>query len=313
MAGGYRGRLFVLAFDHRTSLQAKLFGTVRRPTREQAEKMSASKRLIFDGFRLSLEHGVSRASASVLVDEEFGAQVAHEAKERGFIFAMPVERSGQDEFDFEYGSDFARHIKRFDPTFCKALVRYNPEGDRALNRAQAQRLRALSDWVAEHDRKLMVELLVPADARQLRSVGEDPDRYDRELRPGLMRSAIEQLHDAGIEPDVWKLEGLETRRDCQSIAELARSGHRDDVACVVLGRGAGGREVEHWLRQAAGVPGFAGFAIGRTLWWDPLRSHLDRAIEWDEAAERISNAYRRLVEVYSSAALGVRATGGAGP
>ena len=213
---------------------------------------------------------------------------------------MPVEKSGQDEFDFEYGDDFGAHIEEFDPDFSKVLVRYNPEGDREMNASQLVKLEQLSTWLHERDRKFLFELLVPAEPAQLESVGGDEDRFDKELRPGLMLQAIRDCHERGVEPDVWKIEGLDRREDCQAIADLVRSDGRDGVACVVLGRGADDAAVEHWLRQGAGVPGYVGFAIGRTIWWDPLKAYLDEAKSREDAASQISANYRRFIDVYNN-------------
>ena len=304
MALGYDGDLYILAFDHRGSFQKKMFGIKGEPTPEEAQRIIDAKTVIFEGFRKAIEEGGPRHAGGVLVDEQFGAEAARSAKQEGFILAMPVEKSGQDEFDFQYGDEFGQHIETFDPTFSKVLVRWNPEGDAEMNRRQGERLRRLSDWLHERDRKFLFELLVPAEQAQLDSVGGDSDRYDREVRPGLMLRAIEQIHSAGIEPDIWKIEGIDERRDCERIAQLVRSEGRDGVVCVVLGRGANEDAVDHWLRQGAGVPGYVGFAIGRTIWWDALKGYLDGSVEREAAAKRISENYRRFIDVYSSAAAG---------
>jgi 5-dehydro-2-deoxygluconokinase len=108
------------------------------------------------------------------------------------------------------------------------LVRYNPEGDPALNRRQAERLRRLSEYLRGRGQsRYMFELLVPAEKAQLDRVGGDTKRYDRELRPGLMVRAIHELQDAGVEPDVWKIEGLGRREDCATVVSAARRGGRD--------------------------------------------------------------------------------------
>ena len=156
----------------------------------------------------------------MLVDEQFGTQVANDAKQAGMVLAMPAEKSGQNEFDFEYGSEFGAHIEAFDPTFTKVLVRYNPEGDGAMNAAQSARLKQLSDWLHHHDRRFLFELLVPAETHQLETVGNDGLRYDRELRPDLMKVAIAELQETGIEPDIWKIEGIDDpamRRDRRAV------------------------------------------------------------------------------------------------
>jgi myo-inositol catabolism protein IolC len=303
MALGYDQRLYILAFDHRGSFLKKFFGiSGRAPTEEEAARVSDAKGVIFEGFLRALEEGADRAAAGILVDEEFGADVARKARAEGILFAMPVEKSGQDEFDFQYGEDFGVHIEEFDPTFAKVLVRYNPEGDREMNARQAARLARLGEWLHERDRRFLFELLVPPEPHELEAVGGDEDRYDREVRPGLMLRAVEELHAAGVEPDVWKIEGLDRREDCEAVAAAVRAGGRDGVACVVLGRGADRSAVDHWLRQGAGVPGYIGFAIGRTIWWDPLKAYVDGEVDRAEAARRIAENYLSHIRVYEDAA-----------
>jgi myo-inositol catabolism protein IolC len=298
MALGYEGDLYILAFDHRGSFQKKMLGIQGAPSPEEAERISDAKAVIFEGFLRALDEGAPRDAAGMLVDEQFGADLAKRGRKEGVILAMPVEKSGQDEFDFEYRDEFGAHIEEFDPTFSKVLVRYNPEGEREMNARQATRLSTLSDWLHEHDRRFLFELLVAAEPAQLEAVRGDEDRYDKEIRPRLMLQAIRDLHAAGIEPDVWKIEGLDRREDCQAVADLVRSDGRDGVACVVLGRGADDAAVEHWLRQGAGVPGYIGFAIGRTIWWDALKAYLADEASREDATGTISANYRRMIEVY---------------
>jgi myo-inositol catabolism protein IolC len=298
MVLGYEGKLFLLAFDHRGSFQKKFFGVEGTPNDERTATIADAKRVIFEGMLQALHEDVDRASAGVLVDEQFGAEVARDAKREGLLLAMPVERSGQNEFDFEYGEDFGAHIEAFDPSFSKVLARYNPEGDTGMNDRQAARLRRLGDWLRERDRRFLFELLVPAEPHQLEAVGGDAGRFDGEVRPDLMRRAIRELQEAGVEPDIWKIEGLDRREDCEATARIARDGGRDLVVCVVLGRGADDDAVERWLRAASGVPGYVGFAIGRSIWWDPLKAYVDGELPREKAAERIGANYRRFVQVY---------------
>ena len=304
---GYDRPLYILAFDHRGSFQKRFFGIQGDPTPEETATISDAKHLIFEGVLHAVGEGADTGTCGVLVDEQFGGSVPEEARARGLTLAMPAERSGQEYFGFEYGEDFGAHIERFDPDFTKVLVRYNPDGDAAANREQLEQLQRLSDWLHEHQRpsgegrKFLFELLVPAEEQQLASVDGDVDRYEAELRPELMRRTIAEIQDAGIEVDVWKIEGVEARSDCEMLAVQARSGGRDGVVCVVLGRGADDAKVDHWLRQAAPVEGFVGFAIGRSIWWDPLKAYLDEELDRASAAQRIGDNYMRFRKVYENA------------
>jgi myo-inositol catabolism protein IolC len=298
---GYDGKLYFLAFDHRGSFQKKMFGIESDPTDEETRKIADTKHLIYEGMVKAVERGAEPGAAGVLVDEQFGGDIPAEAKQSGLVLAMPVEKSGQEEFDFEYGEQFGEHIERFDPDFSKVLVRYNPDGDAETNARQTVRLKRLADWLHEHDRKFLFELLVPATDAQLESVGGDSDRYDAELRPDLMIRTIAAFQDDGVEADIWKIEGVDDRSDCERIVAQARSGGRDGVVCVVLGRGASIDKVDEWLRAGAPVDGYVGFAIGRSIWWDALKGFLDGSLEREQAAEQIAGHYLRFIQVYEEA------------
>jgi myo-inositol catabolism protein IolC len=307
MALGYDGKLYILAFDHRGSFQKKMFGIQGDPTPEETETIADSKRLIFEGMELAVQRGVDAAASGVLVDEQFGSDIPKRAKEEGLQLAMPVEKSGQDEFDFQYGADFGKHIAEFDVHYAKVLVRYNPDGDAAMNERQLGRLKELADWLHDNDRKFLFELLVPAEQAQLDSVDGDTDRYDAELRPALMKRAIQETQDYGVEVDIWKIEGVDAREDAEMLAEQTRTGEgREGVVCVLLGRGASDDKVDHWLRQAAPVEGFVGFAIGRSIWWDALKGFLAGDLDRAAAAEKIADNYLHFVKVYDDAESGAR-------
>src|ERR1700677_2365894 len=301
MKPGYDQKLYILACYHRGSFQKKCFGTDGEPDSEQTAMIDDAKHLIFEGLQQAVTAGADASVTGVLVDEQFGGSVPEEAHAQGLKLAMPAERSGQNMFDFQYGEDFGKHIETFDPDFTKVLVRYNPDGDAAENGEQLKKLERLSDWLHAHKRKFLFELLVPAEDAQLKSVDGDSDRYDAELRPELMRRTIAAIQDAKIEVDIWKIEGVDERSDCEMLVAQARSGGRDGVKCVVLGRGADDAKVDQWLQAAAPVDGYIGFAIGRSIWWDPLKSYVDGKIDRAAGARKIAENYLRFVAVYERA------------
>jgi myo-inositol catabolism protein IolC len=303
MALGYDGKLYILAFDHRGSFQKKMFGIEGDPTPEETETIADAKQLIYEGMAEAVSRGAEAQQTGVLVDEQFGGRIPSEAHQQGLKLAMPVEKSGQNEFDFQYDSDFGQHILDFDPDFSKVLVRYNPDDpDVAMNERQLKRLKELADWLHANGRKFLFELLVPATDDQLASVDGDTDRYDAELRPELMRRSLEAIQDFGIEVDIWKIEGVDERDDAVALAEQARSGQgREGVTCVLLGRGASTEKVEQWLEAAATVDGFIGFAIGRSIWWDALKGFLAKDLDRGAAASQIADNYLHFVKVYEGA------------
>jgi myo-inositol catabolism protein IolC len=293
--------LYLLPFDHRGTFESGMFGWTGTLTAAQTADIAATKQVIYDGFKSALQASVPKQYAGILVDEQFGSAIVRDARAHGYITACPAEKSGNKEFDFEYGEEFTNHIEAFDPTFCKCLVRYNPEGDLELNKRQAVRLKRLSDYLRSRTRtKFMFELLVPAEKSQLSQVNGDKNAYDLRIRPRLMANAIQQLQDAQVEPDVWKIEGLERREDCESIVAAARRDGRDKVSCIVLGRGENEDKVHRWLSTAATVPGFIGFAVGRTVFWNSLAALKAKKITRRAAVAEIGWRYREHVEVFES-------------
>ena len=305
---GFNESLYILPFDHRGSFQTKMFGWSGTLSPERTAEIAATKQVIYDGFKAAVKAGEPKQKAGILVDEQFGAAILRDATAHSYTSACPAEKSGQEEFDFEYGEEFAKHIEAFNPTFCKVLVRYNPEGDRALNRRQAARLRRLSEYLHNDGRsRFMFELLVPPEKAHLDQVKGDKKAYDLEIRPRLMAETIQQLQDAQVEPDVWKIEGLDRREDCEKMVAAARRGGRDKVSCIILGRGENDQKVREWLTTAATVPGFIGFAVGRTSFWGPLVSLRAKQITRDAAVAEIARRYLEFVNIFENARSKTRA------
>jgi len=298
---GFDKPLYILPFDHRGSFQTNMFGWKGEPTPAQTAEIAASKQLVYEGFKAAVAAGLPRDKGGILADEQYGAAILRDAQAHGFITCCPVEESERDEFDFEFGDDFARHIEEFKPTFCKALIRYNVEGDAALNKRGADRLKRLSDYLRPRDPWFMLEILILATPAQLAKRQGDNYAFDRLDRPRLMIQGIQQLQDAGIEADVWKLEGLDDRADCERVVAAVRRGGRERVSCVVLGRGEDGKRVRGWLTTAAAVPGFTGFAVGRTTFWEPLAALREKKITREAAIADIARRYRDWADIFEKA------------
>ena len=301
MITGYTRPLYLLPFDHRASYISGLFGWKEPLNVEQMVTVANSKHVIYAGFQQAIADQVPKDRVGILVDEEFGSAILRDAVSKGYITVVSVEKSGQEEFEFAYGEDFGQHIEAFHPTFAKVLVRYNPEGDAALNQRQASRLKRLSDYLHRAQTLYMFELLVPASPMQLVQVEGDTNAYDLQLRPRLMMQAIQALQDAGIEPDVWKIEGLDRQEDCVKLVEVARRGGRNTVGLIVLGRGAERDRVVRWLKTAARVPGFIGFAVGRTSFWQPLVDVEAKRISQEEAATHIAHNFEEWIHLFEEA------------
>ncbi len=301
MITGYTRPLYLLPFDHRASYIRGLFGWKEPLNVEQMVTVAGSKQVIYAGFQRAIADHIPKDRVGILVDEEFGSAILRDAVSKGYITVASVEKSGQEEFEFAYGEDFAQHIEAFHPTFAKVLVRYNPEGDVALNQRQVSRLKRLSDYLHQAETLFMFELLVPASPIQLEQFEGDTNAYDLQLRPRLMMQTIQALQDAGIEPDVWKVEGLDRQEDAVQLVEIARRGGRTSVGLIVLGRGVERDQVVHWLKIAASVPGFIGFAVGRTSFWQPLVDVEAKRISKEEAAIQIAHNFEEWIRIFEEA------------
>lgn len=294
---GYRKELLVLPFDHRGSFQEKMFGIKGTPTPDQTKEIASYKDIIYEGFEKAVKSGLPRDVMGVLVDEQFGENVLVQAKKAGFTVCLCVEKSGQEEFDFEY-PNYAEHIRRFEPQIIKVLVRYNTEGDRILNERQAKKLSELSRFLHQEKRKYMFELLVPPTPEQLTRLGGDKAAFDTQIRPSLMIKAIAELQSRGVEPDIWKLEGLDKKEDFEKVCDAARAGGRSEVGCIVLGRGENENKVREWLKVGANVKGVIGFAVGRTVFWEPLKLYREKKCTREEASQRIATTYGNLCQLW---------------
>jgi len=293
--------LLILAMDHRASFGRSLFGvTGDQPDPAQRAAMQSAKQLIYAGLsraRAQLPGG----HAGVLVDERCGQPVADAARADGVVLALPVERSGRDWFELEWGQDWLEHVSSNRPDYAKVLVRDNPAFPRAEREQQLRRLREVSQALAELGVPLLYELLVPATGDQLATAGGNTDSYDRDLRPGLVIQVIADNQAAGVEPAIWKVEGLETADAAQAVVTQIRAGGRGHVSAIVLGRDAPAERLDRWLAVAAPVDGFVGFAIGRSIWEDPVASHNHGKTDDEGAVALIAGRYLDFARQYCAA------------
>jgi myo-inositol catabolism protein IolC len=271
--------LLILAMDHRESFGRSLFGVVDdQPTETQRAAMEASKMLIYSGLTLA-GADLAVGHAGVLVDERYGQRVIRAARASGVVLAVPIERSGRDWFELEWGKDWVEHLRRAAPDYAKVLVRDNPDFATPQRDAQLAHLSRVSETLNDEGIRLIYELLVPATREQLAGAGGDGAAYDREVRPGLTIQVIAENQRAGVEPAIWKVEGLEDAAAARAIVAQARDGGRAHVDAIVLGRDAPAERLNHWLDVAAPIDGFVGFAIGRSIWEDTIRAHIAGSLE----------------------------------
>jgi myo-inositol catabolism protein IolC len=292
--------LFILAMDQRSSFAKALFGLREDAPEADLAKMRDAKLVIYEGLHRAVASGLEVGRAGVLVDEHLGSEVARRAKADGLVLAMPIEKSGTNLFELEYGKDYPEHLAAFEPDFFKVLVRYNPADEVADRTAQIERLAEVSEWAAKTGWRWLFELLVPPTREQL-AQEEDQFHFDRQARPGLTAETISGFSKGGVHPTVWKLEGYETTEGAEEVLRAVAAQTDGSSECIVLGRNALMEQVEHWLSVAAPLPGYAGFAVGRSIWMAALQDLLAGRIDRDDAVATIASRYRTLVDTYCEA------------
>lgn len=275
--------LLILPFDHRGSLLKKLYGTTA-PSAKQRGEYKRLKKMVYAGFEKAIALCVPKSEAAILVDEEYGSDILRDAKRKGYNFCMPVEKSGAQCFEFEH-ADFEKHVTKFNPTFVKVLVRFNPAED---NGKQIEKLKELDSFCKRSHRKYIFELLVPPTKAQCRM-----KNYDCDSRPELMIAAMEQLQNASIKPDVWKLEGVEKKTQVQAIVKQARG-----AGVIILGRGESSAKVRKWLKTSARVQGVTGFAVGRTVFWNAMLKMHSHAWTEEKASAEVARNFVALVKMW---------------
>jgi myo-inositol catabolism protein IolC len=279
--------LLILAMDHRESFGRTHFGVLGDdPTEDQRSRMAAAKDLIYAGLLAALPD-LPGAHAGVLVDERYGAQVARAAAEQDVVPAVPIERSGVPWFGLEWGEAWVEHLQRLRPAYAKVLVRDNPGFPDEQRRAQLTDLQHVCARLAQIGIPLLYELLIPATDEQAAAVHGDTTAHDREVRPDLVVQVIADNQNAGVQPAIWKIEGLEDAEAARAVIAAARAHGRDSVDCVVLGRAASPDRLRHWLRVAAPVDGFVGFAIGRNIWDTAVTDHEQGRLDDARLSDRV--------------------------
>lgn len=291
--------LYLFAMDQRGWLERAIGEVIPGSPHEVGRLVQQTKDLCFAGLRRAVEDGVPAGTAGVLVDEQYGLDIARQAKEAGMVLAVPMERADCDVLELEYGDAAMDHVRRVTPDLPKLLIRHNVEGNAEGNAEQLKRLHAVADMVHDGGYRLLLELLVPATVEQMAAVDGNVGRYDREVRPDLTVRAVEDIRASGVDVDVWKIEGMDDVDDAGAVARACTEG--TSATCLVLGRNAPWDDVGRWLRHAAVSPGYDGFAIGRTLWWGAVVSWLHRQIDHQQAVSTISAAYLRAVSLYEQA------------
>lgn len=297
---GFPGPLYILINDHRSSFVKRIMEIEDREAKpEEWAEVVKLKKIVYQGLKLVIDSGLQTSNTTFFIDEQTGTEIMAEAERNGVAYCLAVEKSGELEFDFEYGNDFGIHIEKFNPAFIKALVRYNPEDSEASKTTQKQKLKTLTEYAREHKHKFLLEVRIQPTKAQLAKVNQDQRRFDLEIRPSLSVTTVSELKSAGVDPDVWHLEGFELTAHYENLISKIQEGDRGGVGLVVMSRGAAFPQVESWLSVGARVPGVIGFSAGRTVFQNALRQYRAGEKGQDDAARQIAENFLHFYHIFT--------------
>ncbi len=293
----YPDNLYLLPFDHRSSFIKAFFNNPKQLDAQQKKLIIQYKKYIFDGFLLALGYVKNPADCAIMIDEEFGLDIIKSAQHKNIIVALSTEKSGSKVFSLAYGNQFNKHILKIKPNLVKALVRYNPV-NKQVNQTQLKRLKQLHDWCQDNSYKFMLESLIPPTPAQLKRFKNKRELYDAKLKPSLTVKMINEFRQAGIEPDIWKIEAFENQEDWPEIVDLIREKENTrEVGIIMLGRGESFAKIKFWMNIAPKHL-LNGFAVGRTVFLRPLLDFHHKKITKNQAIKQIAKNYLELVKYW---------------
>ncbi len=282
-------KLYILPFDHRSNFR-KFFG-------EDVEKIKDYKHLIYEGILWAIKHGAPKEAAAILVDEEYGSEILIEAKTAGLRRILTLEKSGTEELELEGDKKFVERLDKWSPEYGKVLIRYSPNDDGLKNSQLKDKLKMVSEACATRNIKFLLEvLIIKTEADSDVSV----EAFEMHLRPELIRTTIREFYAEGIEPQIWKIEGIDDPIELSEVALAVQGGNRLDRGLVILGRDENKERVENWLRVGATVRGVVGFAVGRTIFKDPLLGHDNQETTRVETVAEIGGRYLEYVKIFEN-------------
>ena len=176
--------------------------------------------------------------------------------------------------------------------FVKVLARHRPEFAASSVREQIDRLLDLQAWCRDHAQPLVLEVVVPRAT-------EPEAEFEATGRAPIMAGYIRRAYAAGLVPDYWKLEGT-TDAAAATLVDRAIAEH-PSPRFLVLGKAAGMDLVERWFAAATSMTTAAGFAIGRTVYFEPATRWLCGELTRDAARAQMTATYRRLVDLWEAA------------
>ena len=274
-------RVYMLAADHRW--QWEEFCDAHSLPRERIAEV---KRLARDGFLLARERSAAaRDFGALLIDEQYSSAVIADLLNAGVTVGTPAEKAGAVPLAWA-AEPFSAALTG---AFVKVLARYRGDDDDAVVAEQWTKLEQLQAWCRAAKKPLVLEVLV---ARRREPEAE----FEASGRPAMLAAFIAGAYRRGLTPEFWKIEGTASAEGARTIdAAIAAN---PTCRQIILGKAADLSTIARWFAACAGSATASGFAIGRSVFWEPSAAFLTGKMTADAAADAIARTYLTLVEAW---------------
>jgi myo-inositol catabolism protein IolC len=272
---------FILPFDHRNGLARDVMNTTYPFSEADAKTAHELKKMVFEAILKVKDTYQGSGALGCLFDEETALEVILEAKKVGLPVTVSMEKSGTKTLELIHGDKFGERLNELRPTFGKILVHYHPDKAEE-SAAQLKIIKQASDFCATNGAPLMLEVLLDKQGAH---------------SPTDMLRVFADVYSAGIQIGIWKIEGFDKAEDWKAIAPEAKA------PMIILGRGQNVRAVETWIEAAAKSGVVDGFAIGRTIFQDPLSAYVQGTLSRADAIEQVANNYQHFIQLWEKIAL----------
>ncbi len=290
-------KLFILPFDHRSYFLKKSGVIDREPTENEKELVRKNKKIIYQAFQKSLELGIPRDSAAILVDDIYGKEILLDAKNNGYTAIQTTEISGLDYFAFEHGEHAEQFLVEVMPNYAKALVRLDPRNNTETEQTSLANLKKLNEICKKNNIGFLIEPLFFPNTSDKETFGDDKRAFDEQMRPKLVQQLMDILYAENIRPDIWKIEGFSQSENYQSVADHLTT-FDPDARIVILGRNETPEFVAKWITAGKTVSTVIGFAVGRTVFDAVLDEQQSGLISEAQAIEKIAGNFYHYYKLF---------------
>ena len=272
--------LQVLAFDHRTQFEDSC-----KQHNQPTSRITEFKSLVFEGFKKVATERPDLPLA-LLVDPQYGADILQDSAYASYSVGAPIEQAGSYPVEWLCGEELHEHLlSRPSEWFIKVLWHYHTDLPAAEKERQLIQLKRLEEICQLLDRRLMLELILPAHLSQ---------------DGNAMAAAIDEVYEAQITPFWWKIMALDTKMEWQHVT-AALDRHDSEAGIIVLGKNAPLETFPAWFKTLRSTPHTCGFAIGRSIFWKPWESFISDSMTPGEIPSTIEQNYVAVLEMWEAA------------